>query len=1057
MKLMKPRRASSTRAGFLDLLLAYVLLTLISELLRPKPRLEDAKAAGLDDFKFPTATEGRSIPLVWGTVRLKGPNVVWYGDLEQVAVKKKVKTGLISSETVITAYNYYVGIQFALCRGPAVSLLRVWVGDDEVYDTEVTHLEAFLIDKPELFGGNELGNGGFVGGFQFFAGEEDQPPSGYLGVNGVDSVGIAAQGEGYAVGDVLTFVGGTSTADATVVVTKVTSYYTGTTPPLTLVSGVIDEIQLLDPGDYSAFPSSPVSPTGGGGTGAAISFSTGSGQQLVGNNNRTPAYCGLSYVVGRAYVGNSTSIKPVAWEVRRIPNGLGLSTAEAELNGGNDANPMNVIYEVLTDTTFGLGIATAKIDTTSFTSAAATLATENNGMSFSQDAKKQAFEILNLAQQQIDGVLYYDYADNKYKIKLIRADYTASTIDEINESNSSLLDFDRGSWEGTTNFVDAKYTSRDKDYQDTSAVAQDSANIRIQDNVVISGTRNYPACKDDDLASVLAWRDLRVLSYPLVRATVRVDQEFWNVKPGEPLALTSSALGITRLPMRVIKIDYGDPTDNAVKLSLVQDVFYFAVGSFAPTGDTGWEPPSDTLIPFPTGQQLAFEQPRAFAHRDPEAATSEDPRIYTTARKQGAELLYRIHAKLQSDSTYAEFGDSFGFMRIGELTSALGTTGTTPIASVGVTASPDAQQTIRSLFDTNPPITALGTDLAGLVLVGNEFMLVQDASNSGLNVTFENVYRGVLDSTREEHAAGADVYCLVGGGLGTGPFNETDALDVKLQPRSSLATLDLTSVAAISLTMDKRARRPYPVGELSLDGSAWTSTVSLEALGGSAEATGFEVSWVRRDYRTADGGNEIAALSTDASSLFSDFPAANGTEYEVQVWNDPDGTPVQLLTFSSLSGTSQDALRLSILKETDGDLPTRMRVVVQTSHTDDSQVLTSRYNAQHDFDVTSALSGYFEFTALDTNDVSASYTANASGSHSFFLSSSFTTGDVERRVNGGAWTTLIPAGNTAGSITGVAVSDTIEVRHTSTDASALKQLTMNAPGAGTDGFAVLFT
>ena len=1057
MKLTKRQKAHPSRAGFLDILLVYVLLTVLSELLRPKPRLEDAKAAGLDEFKFPTATEGRSIPLVWGTVQIKGPNVVWYGDLAQIAIEKKVKTGLWSSERVTTGYQYYVGVQYALCRGPGVSLLRAWVGDDEVYDTPTSHLGGFLINKPELFGGNELGNGGFVGGFQFFAGEEDQPPSGYLGLAGISTVEVAAQGQGYAVGDVLTFVGGTSTADASVVVTKTTEYYEGTTPPQTLVSGVIDGIQILNPGNYTAFPSSPVTPTGGGGTGAAISFTTGTGQQLVGSNNRTPAYCGTSYVVGRAYVGNSTSIKPVAWEVRRLPNGLGLSTAEAELNGGNDANPMNVIYELLTDTTFGLGIATAKIDTTSFTSAAATLATENNGMSFSQDAKRQAFEILNLVQQQIDGVLYYDYSDNKYKVKLIRDDYTAGTIDEVNESNSSLIDFDRGSWEGTTNFVDAKYTSRAKDYQDTSAVAQDSANIRIQDNVVVAGTRRYPGCKDDDLASVLAWRDLRVLSYPLARATVRVDQEFWNVKPGEPLALTSTALGITRLPMRVIRIDYGDPTDNEVKLSLVQDVFYFAAGSFAPPGDTGWDPPSDTLVAFPTDQQLAFEQPRALAYRDPGSAASTENRILTSARRQGAEVLYVVHSKLQADSAYTERDESFGFMRIGELTSALDTTGATPVASIGITASPDAQQSLRELFDENPTTTVLGTELAALVLIGDEFMLVQDASNSGFNVTFENVYRGVMDSTREAHAAGADVYCLVGAAFGVGPFNETDALDIKLQPKSGLATLALSSVAAISFTMDKRVRRPYPVGELSLDSSAWASTVSLEALGGSEEATGFEVSWVRRDYRTADGGNEITALGTDASSLFSDFPTANSTEYEVQIWNDPDGTPVQLLTFSSLSGTSQDALRLSILKETDGDLPTRMRVVIQTSHTDNSDVLTSRYNAQHDFDVTSALTGYFEFTALDTNDVSASYTADAAGTHSFLLSSSFTAGDVEQRVNGGAWTTLISAGNTSGSITGVVLSDTIEVRHTSTDASALKQLTMTAPGAGTDGFAVLFT
>jgi len=1047
-----PRRRQ--QGGFWLTLLAYAVIFVLSELLRPKPQLENAKAAGLDDFKFPTASEGRSIPLVWGTVKIKGPNVVWYGDLQQIPIKEDVKTGLFSEETIIKGYRYYVGIQYALCRGPGASLLRAWVGDDEVFSGSVNHLGGFVINEPSLFGGDDLGNGGFVGGFQFFGGEPDQPPSGYLGTGGIDKPYIAGQGNGYNVGEILTLTGGTGTSAAQVVVTSTANIggYLGF-PALSVITG----IQLINPGNYSVLPTSPATVTGGTGVNAAIGFSANTGKQVVGANNKTPAYRGTCYVVGRAYVGNSTSIKPVAWEIRRIPNGLSLTTARAELNSGNDANPMNIIYEILTDTTFGLGIPAADIDTTSFNNAAITLADENNGMSLTQDSPKQAYELLNLIQEQIDGVLYYDFAEEKYKINLIREDYNPATIQEINESNSKLLTFDRGAWEETTNIIQASYTSRSKDYVDTSAVAQDSANIRIQNNVTVSANRTYPGCKDDDLAGVLAWRDLRTLSYPLVKATVKVDQQFWDVKPGTPLALTSTALGITRLPMRVIRIDYGDPTDNEIKLNLIQDVFYFSAASMASTGGSGWTPPADSLVAFPGSQQLAFEQPRALAYRDPAAASSTDARVQTAARAQGVEVTYKIHAKLQSGSIYAEMGESYGFMKIGELTSTLDTTGATPLASISIAASPDAQQDIRSLFDSNPAVTVLGTDLLGLIMVGTEFMLVQDASNSGTNVTLENVYRGVLDSTREAHASGTDVYCLVAGSASVGPFAETDPLDIKLQPRSATDTLDLASALAISFTMDKRPRRPYPVGEVSLDSSAWASTVSLEALGGADEATGYEIGWKRRDYRTGDGADEIQALQNDAASLFADFPSANSTEYEVQVWNDPDGTPAQLLTFSSLTGTSQNALRLSILKETDGAVPTRMRVRIQTTHTDDSDVLTSRYTAQHDFDVTSALTGDFEFTALDTNDVSATYTADAAGTHTFNLSSSFTTGDIEQRVNGGAWTTLISSGNTSGSITGVVVSDTIELRHTSTDASALKQLNMTAPVGGTDGFAVLFT
>lgn len=47
--------------------------------LTPKPA--PPKPAALDDFDAPTAEEGRAIPVVFGTVWVTGPNVVWYGDL----------------------------------------------------------------------------------------------------------------------------------------------------------------------------------------------------------------------------------------------------------------------------------------------------------------------------------------------------------------------------------------------------------------------------------------------------------------------------------------------------------------------------------------------------------------------------------------------------------------------------------------------------------------------------------------------------------------------------------------------------------------------------------------------------------------------------------------------------------------------------------------------------------------------------------------------------------------------------------------------------------------
>lgn len=197
-------------------------------------------------------------------------------------------------------------------------------------------------------------------------------------------------------------------------------------------------------------------------------------------------------------------------------------------------------------------------------------------------------------------------------------------------------------------------------------------------------------------------------------------------------------------------------------------------------------------------------------------------------------------------------------------------------------------------------------------------------------------------------------------------------------------------------------------------------------------------------------------MLTDASNIYSDYPTLNSTTHEIDVRNDPDGLNTLLFT-ETTSLASLDILRIKILKNTSGVIPSKMRFAIRANHTYESVSYDSFYDLVWDFTITSSLSGQFNFGALDTNDVSNVYTADAAGTHNFSLTSSFTVGDVEYRVNSGTWTQLIAAGNTAGSIAGVSISDTIEIRHQSTDTDALKQIDMVPPGGGTSAYGILYT
>jgi len=64
---------------------AFVIITALSLLLRPK--MPDTQPPAVGDIEFPTAESGTPITVVFGTVLVTGPNIVWYGDLGYTAIK----------------------------------------------------------------------------------------------------------------------------------------------------------------------------------------------------------------------------------------------------------------------------------------------------------------------------------------------------------------------------------------------------------------------------------------------------------------------------------------------------------------------------------------------------------------------------------------------------------------------------------------------------------------------------------------------------------------------------------------------------------------------------------------------------------------------------------------------------------------------------------------------------------------------------------------------------------------------------------------------------------
>ncbi len=167
--------------AFWVMALVYIVGTVLYEVLRPKPQFDAPTPSSLGDFQFPTIGEGRTIPMVWGTCKLAGPMVTWYGDLRIQAITKKVKTGLFSKKEVTTGYKYYLGLQLVLCSGEIDEVLQIRFDDRRptagyVHGQDHTQIN---INSPGFFGGEDS-EGGIQGSVYVYHGAATQPVDSYL-------------------------------------------------------------------------------------------------------------------------------------------------------------------------------------------------------------------------------------------------------------------------------------------------------------------------------------------------------------------------------------------------------------------------------------------------------------------------------------------------------------------------------------------------------------------------------------------------------------------------------------------------------------------------------------------------------------------------------------------------------------------------------------------------------------------------------------------------------------------------------------------------------------
>lgn len=535
-----------------------------------------------------------------------------------------------------------------------------------------------------------------------------------------------------------------------------------------------------------------------------------------------------------------------------MPNGLigvgasgriSTSTATLFAPAYPDMNPAHIIYQCLTDTSWGMGYPTGAVDSASFTAAADALHAEGFGLSLLWNQQEDIESFVGIVLDHIGGMLYVRPDAETFALKLIRADYSRPSLSVYGPANLiSAEDYQRQAWGETVNEITVVYTDSTTG-KDTPITIQDTSNILMQGGVVAQ-TRNYPGIRYAHLAQRVAMRDLNAASTPLARIKLTATRAAWSVFPGDVFRLNWPEYGVDDVVYRALNVNRGTLTDGQIIIDAVEDVFGLPENTYLVEQPGEWEDPSNEPAPAP--YRLLQEAPywdlvRNLSQADMSYVDSLSGYLETLAvRPSNDATNYSVYARTGSaDYTQRGNGD---FCPTATIIGALTKT-TTAI-------------TLENGIDLDI------VDVGGYAIVGSEYVLVESIDWLAGTAT---IARAVLDTVPTEHAAGARIWFADGyQGFDTTEFADGESVDVKLRPITGRGELALAAAPVDALVFDQRQDRPYPPAKIRFDTLEWPPIIE-----GSADVV---LTWAHRD-RTLQTAyivtQDEASIGPEASVTYS--------------------------------------------------------------------------------------------------------------------------------------------------------------------------------------------
>lgn len=782
--------------------------------------------------------------------------------------------GKSKSQTI--GYKYFVGLHQILCHGPIDRILRLTVDDRIAWEGENTGT-TITVNKPELFGG-ESREGGVSGNVDVEMGGPSQGQNAYL----VSQLGSEVPGYRGVVGLVYNdFYWGNNPylkparARASRIDVRQNGIEQWYVDKANISCGAGEAIIRLEMFGIASdsFPNLGYFiggfPSGFNGNAQAIPFADHPDLEnleynikyrradgalvydfywrtpnaplpvqqfqlrMQWNNGTSGATFRLSmkndgakdFTVLQTKAGSDSSSDPTTG-LFPIPGGLfprdWFFDSVSGIAPDGDMNFVHMIRECLTDPDWGMGYADADIDDTSFTAAADTLFNECFGGSVLWDREIPIEDFVNELMKHIDAVLYVSRTSGKFVLKLIRNDYDVGTLTTLDESNIVKVSKPtRAAFGELTNSVTVEYWDKNTGKK-ASLTVNDTALVQMQ-GAVINTSLEYKALTSAPHAAIVAQRDLRSLSNPLLSCTIYANIDARDLNIGSVFIFSWARWGVSEMVMRITGIAVGDGKNNQVRIECIQDVFDTPETAIVIANESQWTNPQQEPTAVDPAKQVAEEAPylelvQVLGQSDIDSKLEQDNTLGYVLAAAGRPTS-GINARMWTD-------DSTGYEEVGPLDFCPNGVLVGNLDKVATTLTLTNTQALSSV--------SVGEHMA----IGDELMRI-DTIDTGTGVI--TVGRGVMDTVPQSHSAGAlAIFWDQFYGIDPTEYASGESIDVKITPVSGSGVLDLADATATSVVMAQRAFKPYPPGNLQINGDYYLDNV----YGDPAELT---ISFAHRD------------------------------------------------------------------------------------------------------------------------------------------------------------------------------------------------------------------